>query len=623
MKWTHFYKLYLISFIVLFSEFNTSAQELNLEFPYAVNELKQYNNECPRVGSISGRIIVPENENYVSQFNNEIAIRIVGIDYSHEESKRFEYYPDKEGCFAIDNIFPVGSSVSLYIWDKQSILNNKVIPAYVGLKTNYYNISMSSQILISELSKVFSKGTVQALESTGVCGYAIGLSPGDILGTSVNITNIHGKKFTAKYYDHEDIPSIYNNELTENGHFCFFNLNSCEEGMSTCSSNSDYYKLSFFLKNGMTRSFNLYLPRYTFSDYNYYELNAAVYRPIEALSVKNYFGDLLTSSWTSVPKFNLRSSNYYSSVDISKKENKSDLVYFPLGDDFITLNYKMESAQSDRFFILKPRAEIFTDRFVSVLKSYEPGQIFVDKKDPVLLKIFEPHSLNLKQEYLSPLYNVNLGSLFLSLGLSKYGINKNFAYVFLRDLSGEQVSSFVPIKNSDHQNINGFFYNLNPGMYQLFVVNGLNGDILFTSVVQSYANKTQVITDVIENVSKKYEYNQTQHNQVYVVNSYSKMKNQGQEEIAIIPWNERAYDNSLSDIVPDDGILPNNSKSISDLQQEKIYFKKNIFNKYNSELLCSFKPAKPIAEKIIITENKFMGFIPQVNFLPSEQIIGK
>jgi hypothetical protein len=594
-------------------------QELYLQLPYTGNDPSQPKNECPRVGSISGRIIVPENNSYITNYNNEIAIRIGGIDYSHEENKRFEYYPDEDGCFAVDSIFPAGSSVSLYIWDKNGFLNNKVIPAYVGLKTNYYNISLSSYPYISHLSEVFTKGVKQSFASTGMCGYAIGLSPGDILGTNVSITNISGKKFTAKYYDFENIPSSANSELTESGHFCFFNLNSCGNGASSCTLSSDYYKLSFTLKNGLTRTFNLYLPSYSFSDYNYYDLNTAVYRPIEAFSVKNYFGNILTSGWTPVPNFTIRTSDDYSSVNISKKQNRSDLVYFPLGDDFITLDYKMDVNQSDRFFVLKSRAEVFTDRFVSMLKGYEPGQIFVDKNAPVLLKIFEPDSLNIKQEYLSPLYKEDLGSLFLSLDLSKYKLNKNSVYAFLRDLPGTQVSTFVPVMNSDNENLNGFFYNLNPGLYQLFVVNGLNGEILFSSLVQSFANKTQVITDAIESQSEDNDGKQNGRNQVYIVDSYSKNQNQ---EIAVIPWNQRTYDNAMNEIYPDDeDVLPSNSKIVEDLHQEKIYFKKNIFNTYSSEALCSFVPNKTNNENKAVAENKFMGIVPQVKFLPNEQII--
>ena len=621
MKRSQFFKLYLLIFIVLYSEFNSANQESYLQYPYAGNDPNQSKNECPRVGSISGRIIVPENNNYVMNFNNEIAIRIGGIDYSHEENKRFEYYPDEAGCFAVDSIFPAGSSVSLYIWDKNGFLNNKVVPAYVGLKTNYYDIRLSSYSYISHLSEVFTKGVKQSFASAGVCGYAIGLSPGDILGTTVNIENTNGKTFTPRYYDYEDIPSPSMDELTENGHFCFFNLNPCENGKSTCTLNSDYYKLSFSLKNGVTRTFNLYLPPYSFSDYNFYDLNTAVYRPIEAFSIKNYFGDFLTSSsWTPVPNFNIRTSDDYSGVNVSKKPNSNDLVFFPLGDDFITLDYKMELSQSDRFFILKPRAEVFTERFVSMLKGYEPGQIFVDKNDPILLKIFEPNSLNIKQEYLTPLYKADLGSLFLSLDLTKYKINKNSAYVFLRDLPGKQVSSFVPITNSNNESLNGFFYNLNPGLYQLFIVNGLNGDILYSSLVQSFANKTQVITDIIEKGSEDLNDKQNSRNQIYIVDAYNK-NNIKNKEVDVIPWNQRTFDNAMGDIYPDDEELPSNSKSIENSHQEQIDIMKNIYNKYRNEELCSFIPIKAKNKSSKITEEKFMGIVPKVKFLPSEQII--
>lgn len=606
---------------MLCSEFNLANQELYAQSSYTDNNFSQSRKECPRVGAISGRVIVPENDSYVSNYSDEIAIRIGGIDYSHAENKRFEYFPDKEGCFAVDNIFPAGSSVSLYVWDKNGVLNNKVVSAYVGLKTNYYNISLSSYSYVSHLSEVFTQGVKQSFANTGLCGYAIGLAPGDILGTTVNIVNTQGKKFFAKYYDFENIPSSSMKYLTENGHFCFFNLNSCENEKSSCDSNSDYYKLSFSLKNGLTRTFNVYLPPYSFSDHNYYDLNTAVYRPIEAFSMKSYFDDFLTSSWTSVPNFILKTSDDYSSVNVSK--NGKELVYFPLGDDFITLNYRTESNQSDRFFVLKPRAELLTDRLTSVLKEYEPGQIFVDQNDPILLKIFEPDSLNIKKEYLSPLYKADFGSLFLSLDLSKYKINKNSAYAFLRDLSGKQISSFVPIINSDNNNLNGFFYDLNPGLYQLFVVNSLNGEILLSSLVQSFANKTQVIMmDTVYHSLNSVDGKQDQNrqNQVYIVDSYNQYKRQ-EQEVAVIPWNQRTYDNdnAMNEFYFDADELPSNSKNIEELKQEGVDFRMNIFNKYSSEVLC--RSTLKTNNSVMLAEEKFMGIVPQVKYLPIEQVI--
>lgn len=605
--------------MVLYSRF-IFAQELYSQLPNIENELSLQNGECPRLGAISGRLIVPEENNNLIHYD-DIAIRLAGIDYSNEENKQFEYYPNENGCFVINSPLPVGTTISLLVWDKKGLLYSKIVPVYVGSKSNYYNIILNSYHYVSNLSE-YSTGKKQLFENSGMCGYAIGLSLNDMFGVNVSLVNSQGKEFTPKYYKYHDMISADDNilnKLAGSGRFCFFNVNPCSNDDTLCSLNSDYYKLIFSLKDGSKRTFNLFLYANTFSNYNYYDLASSIYRPIKFLSVKNYFGNNLESDWSydDLKLYYKTSEDYAESIYLNSN-NENKLIYFPFGDDFVNINYKMAINQEDRYFILKPRAEIFSERLFASLKEYEPGQIYVDRASPIFLKIFNPSSLENKEEFLSPIFNKDVGSVFLSLDISNYAIGSDEVSVNLVDYQGRQNYSFNSIQSTNTNSLSGFFYNLKPGMYQLYVVDNLEGSILYSSIVQSIANKTQIITESIENSNDDENINILE-DQTYIVNSNYQVVNN--HAMNFINNEENSNLNfSIDEVKLEDNNVVNEIKrDIESLRQEGNFFRKNIFNSVSSETLCNVSALQE--NPILEAETRFMDFIPEVKVLPTEQLV--
>ena len=125
MNRKQFFKLYVLVFIALYSEFNFANREMFVPLPLSGNDISAGKKECPRVGSISGRINIFDTKYFNPDYYKNIVIRVSGINYSDPNSILYEYYPDEEGCFSIKNNFHIGSSLLLYIWDTNSKYYNK------------------------------------------------------------------------------------------------------------------------------------------------------------------------------------------------------------------------------------------------------------------------------------------------------------------------------------------------------------------------------------------------------------------------------------------------------------------------------------------------------------------
>lgn len=604
---------FLVSYNVIF------ALENDEDYSLPVNNVASQNfeNVCSRVGSISGRLIVPEDSAYLQNNFQDIAIRLGGIDYSQIENQHLEFYPDGNGCFSIDSVLPEGSSITLIIWDKKGFLSKKLLQAYVGTQANYYNIYLSSYFVISSFSEVLTKEK-QHFENAGLCGYAVGLWPEDIKGGSVDLLSTSGESYKASYFDRGEIPSLNQTEFSENGHFCFFNVKSCNSSEFLCSNQSDFYNLNFKLKNGTSRTFQIYLPPSYFSDFNFFDLNISVIRPAKILTLNNNSLSLdLNENLWNTPKIPFYLSlhnaietlqnNNQSYLNYSQYLNNGDLesLNIPLNDDFVTVHYSTNPRNMDKFFTLIPSAEIFTERIASIINNYEPGQVFVDKKSPLLIRLIEPSLINIDNQFLQPLYDLNFGSLFLNLDMSKLNLSANSVSVYLSDLFGVKKYNFNQINNIYHNFLSGFVYKIDPGIFQLFVIDNISNSILYSSIIQSLPNKTQVIADVLgkKDLHVDEENVESFQNLVYTINTYDQ---------------NRILEN-------DEEIILSGQQEIKNLRSEVNFIKNNIFNQYTSEQLCSINfianDLEPETEQNF--DNfyvKFAGIVPQIPLIPEEMI---
>ncbi|BBH51734.1 hypothetical protein [Fluviispira sanaruensis] len=497
--------------------FTFSSQGLEV-FSLIKNEenILQNDNICPRIGALSGQIMIPEDLNYFKKYSNNIIIRIGGIQYTGAESYSFEFYPDNNGCFSIPkNFVPAGSSFSLYFWDQSGQLNKRILPVYVADVPNYYNVILKTHAYTTALAELFSEDKKQHFENTGMCGYIDGVNPIDISGSQAYLQNNYGKVFTAKYFTADDLPSRELSAMTQSGHFCFFNVNTCSNDEQQCNLESDNYKLNIYLQNGENFNFDLLLSPFSFSDDLLFDLKTSIFRPV---NIKELAGGK-SMSYLNTPELSLKTSPNYSSVNISN-EIKNQLVYFPLGNDLLAINYNLPFEKKGQFFILKTNAELYTKKLLSLQAEYKPGQVYVDKTSPLILKIFNPNFIKDNKEYLNPLMTQDLGGTFLALKLNE-NFSANNISVFLRDFAGNNYSDFFSIKNKFNNDLMGFFYNIPSGFYQLFVVDNMTQLIIYTTLVQSIPNKTQVVIDEI-NMDKVLQHAEEvayDPSMVYIVNS--------------------------------------------------------------------------------------------------------
>lgn len=595
-----FLKDYIIVFIGLYSVnifskqevYASSAESTSLNNSKDFTEQKDQN-VCPRnTNGIAGKIILDSYNISDKNPYQYLVIRLLGVDYSKPENWIYEYYPNENGCFSLPNI-PFGSSVFLKIWDTGNYYYNKVVNVYANKNPNFYEIHLTPETKI--LSESFSASkSVQLYDRAGICGKAIGLSPGDLIGTTIFMENASHKIFHATYSNNLPVSSPDQTGLSMNGYFCVFNLNSCKKNEDICVDNPNY-KLNFKLKNGEIKKFDVTIPVTTFSDNNFYDLSAGVLRPVELYSLR----DINKGSWKVEKNVKVTMNN---SIDLLNEKLKG-LSYFSSGDNIVKINYSFKNRKySNKFFILKPREEIYTQEMYSKINSYQSyidGEVFVDERHPLKLKIFNPDAFNLDENYFSSFMKQAKGAAFFSFDLEKYGIDKNFVQIEVRNIYGDIVldsnntygeKGTLNLLYSDESTLNGIIYNLEPGFYQFFIksTERQEKDILFTTQIQSYSNKIQVITEPYDLFDNDITEDQ---------NSYILTQSSQSEENDIIPWNKEIYEALLNSDISFDGLDQNNSENLSQMLLEQNEFRKNFFNKYSADMLCNISEFKQSNQK--------------------------
>ncbi|WP_158998888.1 hypothetical protein [Pigmentibacter ruber] len=582
MNRKQYFKIYILVFIALYSEFNLANQEMFVNIPSEKNYEDETNNvivkqnQCKTIeNGISGRIILPNSENIENELEG-IEIRILGIDYSKLENKeRYIYKPEKNnGCFNIENI-PIGSSILLAIWDTNSKYYTKTVNAYAGASPNLYEIPLILATKVS-LESSYASGTPQFYNKAGICGKAKGLSPGDLLGTTIFIENVNKKIFKASYAKELNISSPNLQELSMNGYFCVFNIDSCNKDEENCLDNPNY-NLYFTLKNGERKRFSLIIPAATFSDENYFDLTAGVIKPVELYSLN----DLNGYSWL-YEKDNAKVSIF--NKMILEKEELNKLTYFSTGYKFDIINYSLlDQNNFNQFFIIKPKEEFFIqDRSKN---DNDEGLVFIEEKNPLKLKIFNPKHMKISDNTIEYLGSKKFGSIFFSLSLEKYNVDNSFVKIEVRNIFGSIIaeSSVIGKKNnnieiieSNNLELNGIVHSLEPGFYQFFLKSKDSNDreIFFTTFIQSFSGRTQIITEPFEqlNIAEN-----LQEQNSYVLN-YPNLND-------IIPKGPQG--NEYYDSLFDDSKISNNSAEIEKEKEEQNDWRRDIYKQLPDKVFCS------------------------------------
>lgn len=460
-----------------------------------------------KYGKIEGNIIVPDGIDPSS-----VVIQVGAVNKFNLTSEDFYTTADKSGHFIFENTFPVGSSLNLVFWDKLGLLNKRTLPVYVSKYSGTYSVYLEKTSVTTDIALAF--GDAQDYTKAGLCGKITGLTGAQIAGSEVFLQeNSTGSIYTAKYFNELNLPSLSQNYLSENGNFCFFNVVS--------SDNSYLYSLGLKLNDGSFKTFFVYLPSYTFNSFMEFDAQSAVFRPVQFYSwnhtsnnLYNISGNSETIDWHPIYDINFSTSYDFASTNYNKN-SQNDTIYFPLGDEFLNINYNFSNDTESRYFIFQPRSALFNKDLLTVASSnFSPGQSYVDKNDPLILKVFDPKVLKRENSnYIAPMLNTNYGSAFFNFDATDFPFEKKEIKITLKNISGEEVSIFQPLKNiSERKEISGFFYNIPQGLFQLFVTVptnvahcdncttiNTNEKLLWTALVESLANKTQILTNMSDN----------------------------------------------------------------------------------------------------------------------------
>lgn len=547
-------------------------------------------------GKIEGHVYVPEGVDPSS-----VIIQVGAVNNFNQTSEDFYTSPNQEGHFAFENTFTIGSSLNLIFWDQKGLLNKRALPVFISKYSGSYDVYLEKSSITAALAESF--GRPQDFTKAGLCGRITGLSTTETIGSEVYLQDSsYGNKFTAQYFDDNNLPSSNQNYLSQNGNFCFFNVES--------ANNSFLYSLKLKLNDGILKSFFVYLPSYTFENNIEFDASSALFRPIQIFAWDNnkYYYKLNSNAdlinWHSAYNVSFSTSPDYSPI-IYNENTQNEAVYFPLSDEFLNINYNLSDENKNHFFLFSSRTSLFNKKIINSTKDFSPGQVYIDQTDPVVLKIFNPQVLQGKNlNKLSPLFNENLGSLFLNFDTTDFNFDKKNIKFYLKNISAQDVSFFVALNPFDNKKeLSGFFYNLPEGLYQLFVTVpssvsncdncttfNSNEKLLWSSLVESVANKTQVLTNITDN-------------KILIENKLSLQSEKEDSSDKMITYKESTQKITV-DIIPsiqENGQYPQALNIFPNLNTRSIFYE------IDEKKLCS------VPEKI--KENLFMNLVPFVNLL--------
>lgn len=543
---------------------------------FAQNEINQnleFKNSVPSF--LEGHIIVPNGIDPTSIF-----IQVIGLNSNDKLTSQWIRQVDDKGDFNFNNMFPAGSSVTLMVWDSSGLLDKRYLPAAVTKNGGSYTINLNRTAFTRDLSRTFFQEQDSML--AGICGQVVGLAANEIEGAHVSLNEMHGNlTFQANYFDNQNLPAPTQTQLSANGYFCVFNAAS--------SNDLFYYSILVELKNGVVRSFKVFLPPTSFINDIELDVKSALYRPIQSF----VWHPTAQNAWLGINSIQLTTSADYSPITVQKKES----VFFPLGEEFLTIEYNTNNNDwKNRFFILQSRTELFNQNILdSMSNHYSPGQTYADTLNPVVLKIFDPTLVKGIENFLEPLHANTQGSAFVHIDLSEFGIEKNNASVFLRNMSGETISQFQPITTADSSTeteVSGFFYFIPPGVYQLYVTD-LNQNVLWTQIVQSFPNKTQVLTNA----------SQTK----LLLNQEMSMPRAQQREESRAVVNLKEEQTQSQNIIAESEFTQS-AHELQDLQSEKKFFLNNDFLKIDAREACQVPQ-----NELELRAQKYLKDIQQTN----------
>lgn len=506
----------------------------------SAKDLDDYNMQ----GQLHGRITAPSGANLSS-----VMVQVIGAN--NKDTFTYYTFPNQDGSFNFDGILPAGSIVQLYIWDGNGILNSTTLSAYVtqthSKEVGVYDIKMFDSEYTQNLAQFHQ--TIQDITSTGLCGVVGRFRPEN--GPKIKILAYD------RYFKHSQ--PLMEQEVDDRDRFCFFNLSSI--------SGTDMYDFVLISDDDERKTFTYYLPPTTFLHGAFLDTNASLYRPIKPYIWKDDFSSQndKKTQWTKLNAVNLSTSDDYTFVTYDEGKQDENLFYFPLTNESLEVSYFLNGENADRFFMLIPRTKLFRDIKINKLSNKNSDQIYVDYENPLPLKLTtESDLIKINQNYYEQTWNDQLGSVFININFSHLNVDHTSDLkLSLRNSSGQDVAMFEELFASTPQRLLGFFLNLLPGRYQLFVTNTA-GELLWTYEIRSYPNRVQVVTN-------DWDQAHPDPSESPLLSHYAKMR-----------MEHGSFEASNSDVT-----MAEPAPEISTQKHEQLYLQNNSFLKQDSEQLCN------------------------------------
>jgi hypothetical protein len=414
----------------------------------------------------------------------------------------FEVQTDASGGFELRDV-PKNSRFELLVWHLDGGLTRRFVPVVASGRERSIEVNLAKTSEIDQLANSF--GTTQQMNHGGFCARLDHTSLPALTGGQVFVSA--GQKSVKTYYfSANGLPSAMQNELSEDGRFCVFNL---EHSIAD---------VRILLLNGARRQVVVHVEPSTFEHDVVIDVSESLYRKVSLLEpldtqqvlelsargVKPEFGDNRLRDWlfgndvpvwTKVSRFLLQTDPTYASV----RPSEDEVQYFPGGQEFLEVRLSPDQPGAPWSRVLLARDQLLTDSMLRQLETVKT-RIYQDHAESISVPALDSDAWDdiVNQHVDVPqLQEQTIGGMYLSLDTMSLGYKPEDIVVSVRDTwSGKDVCKVVSLRSAKDVKTTRYLRAVcgaAPGQYAL-IVESREGALLWADVVRIRPGDVQTVT---------------------------------------------------------------------------------------------------------------------------------
>lgn len=414
----------------------------------------------------------------------------------------FQIQTDASGAFELRDV-PKNTRFELLVWHMDGGLTRRLVPVVASSRETLNEITLQRTSEVDQIAAAFS--TTQNMTTGGFCARVEHETPAAISGGRVLVFTAQ-KLLEPHFFSNSGFPSSSNNELSEDGRFCVFNI---EDSL---------VDVRVTLANGARRQFTIHVEPSTFEHDLNFDLSESFYRKVSVLEpldtrrvleltsqgLQPEFGDQHLRDWISgkdvpvwtlVSRFLMQTDPTYAEI----RPKQDDVQYFPGGQELIELKIAADLPGAPVSRILLSRDQLLSKEILKQIQALK-SKIYQDHLDSVSVPVLDADAWDeivSENDDLPHLKDKLFGGVYLSVDLFALGVDvKDLVMSVRHPWTGQDVCQIVPLRSSTKNQSKRYQRAVcaaRPGQYT-FIVENRDGALLWSDVVRIRGGDVQTVT---------------------------------------------------------------------------------------------------------------------------------